>query len=397
MKVAEKALEPIEIPWYAEPYRLFFPVGVLAAMLAAVLWPVSVYWPALGYPLEAHRYLMLQVYLGAFAMGFLGTAGPRMLDASPLNQVESSIGWLLLVAAGGAHLLGYAVAGHLLFGVAWYSWGWFIVKRWQRRKDLPPPGLPLVALTWVAGWASAFGLALVGAEVITPEWQPYLLILHEKVFPVGMILGVGVFLLPRFWSVDSPHAFPEMRVPDKRWWCEFRHAAGMALLLLVGALLQARGHGTPWNLLLAAAVTVYVLWRIRPFAPGCSCTPLGWMARLSLLGLIAGLWLEPLVAPAWRIGVVHLYFLGGVAMILFAVGSRVIWGHSGQQMRVRGSGGLVTLLVTGLMLTLLARLCVDIFPLHRTAFLAGSAWCWILTHLLWAWKVLPGVLRVEHD
>src|SRR5690606_28659695 len=151
-------------------------------------------------------------------------------------------GWLLLVAAGGAHILGYAVVGHLLFGVAWYTWGWFIVKRWQRRKDLPPPGLPLVALTWVAGWTSAFGLALVGAEVITPVWQPYFLVLHEKVFPVGMILGVVVFLLPRFWSVESPHAFPEMRIPDRRWWSEFRYAVGMALLLLVGACLQARGY-----------------------------------------------------------------------------------------------------------------------------------------------------------
>lgn len=397
MNVAEHPVESIEIPWYAEPYRLFFPVGALAAIVAALLWPVAEYWPILGYPLEAHRYLMLQVYLGAFAMGFLGTAGPRMLDAPPLNQGESSLGWLLLVAAGVAHIIGHAVVGHLLFGVAWYTWGWFIVKRWQRRKDLPPPGLPLVALTWVAGWSSAFGLALVGAEVITPVWQPYLLVLHEKVFPVGMILGVGVFLLPRFWSVESPHAFPEMRVPDRRWWVEFRYAAAMALLLLVGACLQARGHGTPWNLILAGAATLYVFWRIRPFTSEATCSPLGWMARLSLLGLIAGLWLEPLVTPAWRIGAVHLYFLGGVAMILFAVGSRVIWGHSGQQMRARGSGGLVTLLVTGLLLTLLARLCVDLFPVQRIHFLAVSAGCWVLTHLLWALKVLPGVFRVEPD
>lgn len=401
----ESSIPLTPIPWFAEPYRLFFPLGMGVAILAALLWPLWTYWPDLGfsYPLQAHRYLMLEIYLGAFAMGFLGTAGPRMLDARPFAIQETGTAWLVLLIAGIAHIAGYEKWGHTLFGLVWLSWGLFLILRWRKRGDLPPPGVALVGLTWISGWVSALGIAGVHWGLFPPQGMTYFIVLLQKVFPVGMILGVGAFLLPRFWTAQSLHAFPEMMKPDARWGHEFRWALSTAFLILFGALTQAEGARFWGGILLAAASTVYVFYKIRPFPKSCICTPLGWMARLSLVGLLLGLWLEPLVrllpnyGRSWELSATHVYLLAGMAMIIFTVSCRVIFGHSGQMKRIRGSQSLVTILISGLLFTLLIRLGAELLPGQKNLLLFISSLSWVATHLIWAIKVLPGIFIVEPD
>ena len=70
----------------AEPFRIFFPLGLLLGAIGVALWPLYV-WHAIDfYPAQAHVRLMIEGLMGSFIIGFLGTAGPRLLDARPLGR-----------------------------------------------------------------------------------------------------------------------------------------------------------------------------------------------------------------------------------------------------------------------------------------------------------------------
>src|SRR5215210_485063 len=71
-----------------EPFRIFFPAGVLAGIIGVSLWPlyfthITEFYPGLG-----HARIMACGLFGAFIFGFLGTAMPRMLSAKPLHVFQ---------------------------------------------------------------------------------------------------------------------------------------------------------------------------------------------------------------------------------------------------------------------------------------------------------------------
>src|SRR5204863_827252 len=72
----------------AEPFRLFFPLGVLAGLIGVSLWPLHFMGVKQFYPGVSHARIMAFGLFGAFILGFLGTAMPRMLSARPLRPWE---------------------------------------------------------------------------------------------------------------------------------------------------------------------------------------------------------------------------------------------------------------------------------------------------------------------
>jgi uncharacterized protein involved in response to NO len=68
--------------------RLFFASGALWSLIGVWLWPLF-YAQQLGfYPNLFHARLMIEAFGGAFVVGFLGTAGPRMAKAPKLTPLE---------------------------------------------------------------------------------------------------------------------------------------------------------------------------------------------------------------------------------------------------------------------------------------------------------------------
>src|SRR5947208_1722517 len=94
-----------------EPFRIFFPLGVLAGIIGVSLWPlyfthVPDFYPGLG-----HARIMACGLFGAFIFGFLGTAMPRMLSAKPLHVFQV----LLLVLLHAAMVTSFAF-GNIFVG-----------------------------------------------------------------------------------------------------------------------------------------------------------------------------------------------------------------------------------------------------------------------------------------
>src|SRR5689334_23883251 len=88
-----------------EPFRVFFPSGVLAGIIGVSLWPLHFMEVVEMYPGQAHARIMAYGLFGAFIFGFLGTAMPRMLSAPPLGARNV----LLLFALHFSMLLAFAL------------------------------------------------------------------------------------------------------------------------------------------------------------------------------------------------------------------------------------------------------------------------------------------------
>src|SRR5262245_23957915 len=71
-----------------EPFRIFFPAGVLAGIVGVSLWPLYFTHVLEFYPGLGHARIMAYGLFGGFIFGFLGTAMPRMLSANPLRIIE---------------------------------------------------------------------------------------------------------------------------------------------------------------------------------------------------------------------------------------------------------------------------------------------------------------------
>src|ERR1041384_380285 len=81
-----------------DPYRIFFPLGGVAAILGTVLWIAFGFGWIGYYPGISHADLMTGGFLFAFVMGFLMTAIPQFTGAHRASGAERAIGALLLLS-----------------------------------------------------------------------------------------------------------------------------------------------------------------------------------------------------------------------------------------------------------------------------------------------------------
>ncbi|MFN0126270.1 MAG: NnrS family protein [Verrucomicrobiales bacterium] len=309
----------------AEPYRVFFASGILWSVMGVALWPMFYAHQLDYYPNLAHARLMIQAFGGAFVVGFLGTAGPRMATAPKLTPAE--LCWLFLLHQAGAvsHLGQRTALGDSLFLALLASLVISLVVRVVRfRRDAPPPQM-LLALTGLL--SGMVGTALLLADwSLEAAWRLRLanLFLYQGLL-LPPVLGIGSFVFPRLLGggFGEPRSGSAARIMAAR--------AGLAAVLLVGSfVLEARGWvlaGYGVRVAVAAAyLAIEVRWRRQPDdgPRGSLTTGLYWSLGLGILGLSLPAFFYP-----QRVAIEHLLYIGGFGMVMLVVASRVLFGHSG--------------------------------------------------------------------
>src|SRR5580765_1764584 len=99
--------EPRRSYWelcHEEPFRIFFPLGILVGVSGVSLWPLFFSGLHRFYPGVMHARLTIEGFAGAFVIGFLGTAGPRLTDTGSLSRFELRILLALYAACVGIHV-----------------------------------------------------------------------------------------------------------------------------------------------------------------------------------------------------------------------------------------------------------------------------------------------------
>ena len=380
----------------AEPFRIFFPAAVLAGLVGVALWPLHFAGMVPFYPGTSHARLLGHGFFGGFIFGFLGTALPRLLSAKPLNRPEVSLCFALYLAMIAAHGLGKTGIGDwLLLGLV-AVFGISVVRRATQRKDLPPPGFVLVAL--------AFGCVIAGIFLSSPELPeevsafrialPRLLIYQG--FILLPVLGVGGFLLPRFFGLESSQEFPESVAPPPGWTGKALTAALVGIAIIGSFMVEAAGWPRlgHWIRLLVSAA--YLLQGVPVFRAEPKGNSLATALKTAFVLVLSG-FLFVAVFPVYRVALLHLTLAGGFAIITLSVATRVVFGNSGNRALLAQRNRWVTVAMILMLSGMATRISGDFWPKIMVSHYNYGALFWVVGVLVWARYVLPKVLVPDSD
>lgn len=374
------------ITWHdlrREPFRAFFPLGILFGFVGVGHWLVYGAGWSSTYSGFFHASMQMGVYLFGFVAGFLLTALPRFAAAPPAGSGELAALLGLYLAQPLFLSLGWWAAAELCFAGLLLGLAVFAGRRFaSRRGGVGPPTefvwIPVGLLCGVVG----AGLLAAGQLGWGP---PALVLLGRPLLQQGVllciVLGVGGFMAPRLMGHLA--GLGARRI---RW-----HLLAAAALVS-SFLIEGQGWMQAAYLLRALVVSAELLWTTRcyrrPAVPDLYVR-LVWM---SVWMIVAGYWAAALWI-AHRIAMLHLVFLGGFSLLVFAVGTMVVFSHSGQGSRLRERLWPLRVVVVGIAAALAARLLADLWPARYFSLLAVASGCWLAAGVSWLVLVLPIALR----
>ena len=363
-----------------EPFRLFFPLGILLA------WAGVLHWLLLGlgvidsYHSTFHAMTQIQGFLTCFVTGFLFTMIPRRTRTAPPAT------WELLLATA-APILTTAAAWREQWALAQAFWLSLVVvviafalRRFRSGKGMPIPN----SFVWVPG-ALLLGmggsiLAGVGASL-----GPSTMWLHDlgralvsQGMITGLILGVGGMLFPMLTRGGAAIVSPSIRAKllhllalagfAASFWIEARVDRVAGLLLRAGVI---------------ATVLVFSAEMLRlPTRPELQ-RRLVWVAAWSLA---AGPVLQA-AFPGYRRAALHVTFIGGYALMTFAISIHVFLSQAPRVIaQPRGRVRALAMLMLG---ALCARGLMDLDPARFPLWISLAASCFLAATLVWASVVVP--------
>src|SRR5262245_15300366 len=360
-----------------EPFRLFFPAGVLAGIVGVLLWPLNFAHIVPFYPGPAHIRLMAYGFFGAFILGFLGTALPRMLSARRFGFGNVALLFAIYLAMALSYTAGKVVLGDIFLLALLAVFLGLALSCARSRQDLPPPGFVLVALAWICVGTGAILSVIEALTELDLYWINLQRLLSSQGFVLLPILGIGPFLLPRFFGLESPHDFPEMTRPSKLWLRKAALALATGLLIVASFFIEANGNFQSAYLMRFLVTVIYFALEF-PFrrAPTIA-SALGASLWIAFIALVAG-FLAVAIFPQFRVSLLHLTLVGGFAIITFVVATRVVFGHSGNLAKLK-SGNWWLVVVVGLMLFAMAtRVSGDFWPKIMATHYNYGAILWVL-------------------
>lgn len=370
--------------WRREPYRLFFPLGVVIA------WAGVSHWLALALDLTTqyrsifHAQAQIQGFMACFAVGFLYTAIPRRTQTAPPAAWEMAIGLAAPIAT---------TALAWLERIAWAQAAWmvllitlcsFTVRRMRRATRPAPDGFVWLPIALAMGLLGSIAAGVYGVLGRDFWWLHELgrdLVLQGTF--TALVLGAGSLALPLITRGDAP---PDAR-PDRA--SRLRRAGHV---LAAAALLASFGVDAlskRWGLALRAATAIGVLlaeaqlWRL-PRRPGWNAWVVWAAAWLVPVGFAAAAW-QPAAAKAG----LHITFIGGFALLALSIGAHVTLSHGGHQAVIAGRPWQVLAFAALLLVAAAFRSRYEHRPVLYDVWLGVSAGCFLVGTLAWASLVVP--------
>jgi uncharacterized protein involved in response to NO len=373
-----------------EPFRIFFPTGVALGFVSVSVWVLYFAGAGVAYPNVAHARLMIEGLMASFIFGFLGTAGPRLTSAPHFSLAEIVVVFTLDLLAAGAHTGGAHRLGDICFVICLLLFARMLLRRFQQRKDNPPPNFVLVALGILSGIIGAALVAWSEDARYSIAYQSGSALLNEC-FVLLPILGVAPFFIGRL--LDLPGSdLPESRAFSPDWKRQATFNALIGITIIASFLMENTGPSKAAGWIRVAALTVYLAgrmpWRGRTF--------LADYLRAGLLFILAGFAMIALW-PNYRLGALHTVFITGFNLIVFTVATRVVLGHSGNLDRLKTRLWFFIAMNALFFFAMASRVAADLAPRARIMHLLAAAICWLAASLIWIIKVLPKVRVSEAE
>lgn len=382
------------------PHRVMFAGGVALALLAMLLWgwemqgryfailPLPTWpWP----PAWVHGGLMIFGIFPWFIFGFLMTALPKWMAASPLTLRAYLpafgalvLGWGLTLAALAEPILVAVGLGLVVAGWAW-GIGALALKVRGSFNDRRHAIAVLLALAGGAVGIVAYGIALVRVDA---NW-----------FRIAEAIGLWCALLPVFFIVLH-RMLPFFTGAVVRGYQAYQPMWTLAVMLgaLVAHGVLAAAGAAPWCVVPDSVAALLALHLSRRWGLRASLAhPMVAMIHLGALWLAVGLALYAvqgalaLAGVAWG-GLMPLHALGAgfFGSILIGMATRVTLGHSGRPIAGDRWGWRLFLLYQGVVGL---RLAGEIWPACNLLAAIG----WLVVFGGWGAVHFPMYLRSRPD
>jgi len=381
-----------------EPFRLLFPLGAAIGVFGVMMWPLFLWNVISVYPGLPHARIMVEGFLGCFVTGFLGTALPRLLGVPKVSIFETTGFAAALALTVWLQYSGRTIWGDLLFFCTVFTLVFLLGVRTLFRKDTPPPAFVLVAMGLLSALTGSFGLAVSQATPgLMPSWlQPLAKLLLYQGFILLPVMGIGAFLLPRFFGLPNRQSFPESLALPRGWKPRAAFAAMCGLAVVVSFAIEVAGFPRCGYALRAGAVLVYFFREVPVHQAGFGGGSLALGLRIALFAIPLGYVLLAIM-PERTFTFLHVVFITGFSILTFTVATRVVLGHSGQSEKFRASLWPVLILCALIVLAMLIRVTADWLPEVQMSHYAYAAVAWISGVLIWAACILPGITKADEE
>ena len=384
----------------SEPYRVFFPLGVLMGIVGVSHWLFFGMGWIKSYSTHFHSSIQIQAYMSSFVIGFLLTAMPRFSQTETASFKEFISFLILILGIFGFQVFGNVALANLCFVLLLLFLARFAFIRFRKRKTLYPPiefvWIPMAIFHGILG-----ALIIIGGQLkwLSGESIGVGKLLAEQGFLLSIVIGVGGFLGPRLMGVyqlirQSKISFKEQEFGISGPRIQTHLALGV--LLFFSFWLEGFGYRTLGYGLRAFVVSSEFLW------PG-SITRLprvpDFFARLlwiSFWMVTIGYW-AVLLFPTFRVVMLHLVFIGGYSLMTFSVATMVVLSHGGEASRLHHPLLVLWIVAIGLLVAVVLRVASVFFPNFYFNVLAIASASWVVAGISWLCFVAPRILRVPHE
>lgn len=383
----------------SEPYRIFFPFGIIAGIIGVSHWLFYGLGWIESYSMIQHSSIQMQVYIASFVTGFLLTSMPRFASAPPASGPEFFSFLAVMLFTLTAYLIGHIACGQAGFTVLLLALGLFAFKRMVRKKKagIMPPleflWLPAAFFLGLAGTALFFS----GMKGWLPAWSAAIgKPMMDQGFVLALVIGVGSFLGPRLMGVYNPpfkFGSPgyEEKIKKLRRSTTLFHSS-MAVLLALSFVLEGLQKTMPAFWLRAIIITlVYLKTRALTFVPNIK-DQFAVLLCVSFWMVFLGHW-AMVFFPALRAAMLHIILIGGYSLMTFAVGTMVIFSHAGLSNVLRKNSWQLTFIAAALAIALILRIAALFYPAYFFKILGIASAFWLASAVCWLFYILPPALR----
>jgi len=200
----------------AGPYRIFFPLGVVAGVIGVGHWTL---WSA-GWLKESnpflHATLQIQGFLTCFVIGFLMTALPRFLGTAPASLAEWSSAWAAEFCFIVLSLQKQWLQAQVCFLVAIAVTICFAARRLPHRTKSPPASFLLIG--WGLAQAVAGPVLMIASHFgrRSYEWMEVGRQMLQVGFVLCLVLGIAGYLAPFLMGYAADPSCDPQATPIRR-------------------------------------------------------------------------------------------------------------------------------------------------------------------------------------
>jgi uncharacterized protein involved in response to NO len=374
--------------WRREPYRILFPLGALLAWAGVLHWFLQSVGVIQNPHTVFHSIAQVQGFLMSFAVGFLFTAIPRRTGTPPPAAWEMVVAIVAPVATTIAAWFEKWALSQVFWLALVLVLAAFAVRRFVSASAgrRPPNSFLWIPLSLFTG---VLGSVLIAVGAATQRFSLHDLgktLLLQGMF-LGLVCGVGGMVIPLLTRGEAP---PDAAATSRDRMERAAHVAAWVLLLLTfwveNQVTPRAGAALRAPLVLAVLLLSGRIHR-RPTIPGTQ-RRLVWLSAW----LVPAGYVWAALYPLQHKAGLHIVFIGGFALMCFAVGTHVSMAHGGYQKLVRASPWQIRVYGMLLLAAMVVRLFVDADRPHFLKWVGVSSFLFLTASLFWGWLLLRVLL-----